>query len=382
MHKSTNILKDLVAIPSVFPEESKVAQFIEKYLQKLQFKITRHKVGTNRWNILAERGVGNTSLLWYGHMDTVPVYGNWHTDPFSLTEKKDKLYGLGACDMKGGIAALLAAVADIDPTKRVKLLFGTDEENISEGVWKVIQEKKEWFSDVRGVLVGEPGASATQTGGANVVTLGRRGRAVFVIDVFGKSVHGGHPEKGVNAITQAAAIAMSLEKLDLPTHPLLKNASLFVRKLYGESTSLSIPDHAMLEIDYHLVVPETIAIVKKMLEDHIVSMYENRSLSSDADRKAVVRVKERTTPYIEPYVTPDDDEFTQTILTQVRQFHSDIEFNYGKSVADDNIFANRLSLPVVTIGPEGGNIHSANEWVSEKSLHDVSALYKAIIEAF
>ena len=383
MKNTESILKSLVAIRSVFPDEKNVALWIEDFLKKNGFEIQRHKITDGRWNILAERGKEKSSLLFYGHMDTVPVYGNWDTNALELVAKGDKLYGVGACDMKGGLAAILNAVASVKTDKKIKILLGVDEENISEGAWKTVLEKKVWFKDVAAILVAEPGASATQTGGINVVTLGRRGRVVFSVEVFGKSAHGAHPEKGINAINEAARLTLALEKIKLQKNSLLGEGTLFVRKFDSQSTSLSIPDYAYLEIDRHIVLPETINSAKSQLEKLIQELYKTNKLSKNADGKIKISVKERKTPYIEPYITKNDNPFVKNILGLIKNnFTRDLVINYGKSVADDNIFATQLNVPVVTIGPMGGNIHGANEWVSKESLNDVSKFYKLIIESF
>lgn len=374
------LLEKIVGINSVFPNEKAVAIELEDLLKSLGFKIERHNTSKNRWNILAERGKGKSSILFYGHMDTVPDYGDWKTDPLNLTSEGDKLYGLGACDMKGGIAAFLSAVSSLNSDQKIKILLSPDEENISEGAWRVAEERKEWFSDVDLVLVGEPGASENQIGGVNVITLGRRGRVVFEITVFGKSAHGAHPEKGVNAISEASKIALEIEKMKLPVDKNLGSASLFIRKITGESTSLSIPDNAVIEVDRHLVIPETIDSARKQIEDLISEMYSTGKLSKNADKKIVVKVKARTTSYSMPYVT-DLSDAREIIDLIEKNFSKKAVINFGKSVADDNIFANVLGLSVVTIGPAGGNIHSSNEWISAKSLGEVTQLYKMIIDS-
>src|SRR3990167_6915569 len=99
-------LKDLLSIlvshDSVFGNEKSLAEWIIWYLTKLGFTIEKIPVNKDRFNVLATRGQKNSKLLIYGHLDTVPVYQGWETDPFFITQQQDKLYGLGTCDMKGG----------------------------------------------------------------------------------------------------------------------------------------------------------------------------------------------------------------------------------------------------------------------------------------
>ncbi len=378
--KTKNILTSLVSIPSVFPNEEKMGIFLEGILQKEGFKTKRHYLSKKRFNLFAEKGSGVSAVLFYGHMDTVPVYGKWKTDPFSLVQRGDSLYGLGACDMKGGIAAIISAIRINKKNRKIKIFFGVDEENISEGAWSAIKEYKKWFSDVSLIVVGEPGASPVQTGGASVITLGRRGRAVFSVEVFGKSAHGAQPKKGVNAISEAATIILALDRLKLPKHSLLGGGTLFVRKIEASSTSLSLPDVARFEIDRHLVIPETIASARNQIEKFINNLYVKGRLSKTTDKKAVVSIKKRKTPYLEPYVTSIKDAGVIKILNYTKDIYKNSIINYGSSVADENAFAKSLSIPIVTIGPQGGNLHSANEWVSVRSLEEVVALYSFILE--
>ena len=109
---SLDLLKKLVSFNSVFPHEKELAHFLAEELKKLGFKVEMQQFDGNRYNVLASRGTVGKPVLLYGHIDTVPAYSYDHVnrDPFKLEEKDGKLYGLGAYDMKAGIAAMLKAV--------------------------------------------------------------------------------------------------------------------------------------------------------------------------------------------------------------------------------------------------------------------------------
>ena len=85
-----------------------------------------------------------------------------------------KLYGLGARDMKGGLAAILTAL-DSAGDQHIKVLICVDEENISKGAWKAVVDRRDWFNDVKLVVSGDGATSQTSNGGVTTVTLGRRG---------------------------------------------------------------------------------------------------------------------------------------------------------------------------------------------------------------
>ena len=131
------ILENLVGINSVFPQEKKVGDYLYSSLKDLGFDVIKQKVMVQRYNILAQKGQGKNALLIFGHLDTVSITDKtkWKTDPFVLTTNGDRLYGLGAWDMKGGIASILTAVKDFEPNNyKLKLAFVVDEENYSLGM--------------------------------------------------------------------------------------------------------------------------------------------------------------------------------------------------------------------------------------------------------
>src|SRR5258708_16375692 len=137
--------------------------------------VKRQTVAAKGFNILAEEGRGR-SLLLFGHTDTVPRHEAWRTDPFTLTKKSDRLYGLGAWDMKGGIAAILASLDGFEPKNfTLKIAFVADEENFSLGMHTLV--KSGWLHGVYGAISPEPGFKY----GLKGVTVGRTGRSVYQI---------------------------------------------------------------------------------------------------------------------------------------------------------------------------------------------------------
>lgn len=370
------ILRDIVNINSVFPNEEKLGIYIERHLKGLGFRTLRQNVGGRRFNLFAERGRGRRALLFYGHMDTVPIYGDWKTDPLKLTKDGDRLYGVGTCDMKGGIAAMLEAVRAADRDRYIKLLFCVDEENISVGVREAVKRSR-WLSDVFFTVSVEPGDSQRQTGGANVVTVGRRGRVVISVDIEGVSSHGSNPQRGINALEEAAKIALSLKKFDLRRSRGFGSETVFVNTIEGRATSLTVPDKAHMEIDVQLVPPNSIESARKRVQALVRHLYRSGILNP---RTIVnVSIKKRETPYINPYVNNINGRRMKNLFSIVRNNIGRVVINYGSSVADDNILFEAMRVPIVTIGPSGGSIHSANEWVSESNLNLITMLYTKLM---
>ncbi len=361
------LLRKLVSINSIFPNEGELGEFLEGYLKDIGFRVERQYISEGRFNLLAERGSEGTAILLYGHMDTVPEYGGWKNNPFEIIENGDRLQGLGTWDMKSGIAAILKAIEE-PSNRRIKIVFGVDEENISEGAHNII--KSEFVKGVEGIIVTEAGDSEMGALGPKMITLGRRGRAVYEININGESAHGA-TNKGKSAILVASKIVQFLESQELIDHQFLPRASQFVRSINAKMEGLSIPDKATLELDRHLVPPQTIHSVFQELDKQMDGFREENV-------RIEVKVKERKTPYLEPYITERNEDFVKKIVSIIENKYGEVIYNYGLSVADENVFST-LGIPVITMGPKGDEGHNANEWVSKKSYLEVIEILKKII---
>ncbi len=370
-----DILRKLVGIESVFGNEGRIGAHLESRLVALGFKTRRQKFGNGRFNIFAERSGKGPATLFYGHMDTVTAHGAWKRGPFKLRREGDRLYGLGACDMKGGLAAMLKSL-ESRTGRRIKVLLCSDEENISEGAWNAVRERR-WFNDVRFIVSCEPGDSKHHNGGANVVTVGRRGRVVIEADVYGLSSHGANPQRGINAIDEAAKIALALKSFRLRSHRKLGRENIFIRKIAGKSESaLDLPDAVHMEFDIQLVPPSTTGDAMRRVSAMISALHEKGRLNPNT--KVSIRVKERRTPYIEPYMGDLKDPKIRRLLRLIGENLRPPILNYGSSVADDNILANSFHIPIVTIGPTAGNLHAPEEWTSLRSLKELVEIYRLI----
>ncbi len=385
-----DLLGKLVSINSAYPAsapqpdrpgEHELGAFIEQLLQEMGFTVQRQPVAGERFNVLAEKGQGNRALLLAGHMDTVPAAEGWKTNPWQPSVDGDKLYGLGACDMKGGLAALLQATEGFQPsTYTLKLAFLADEENISQGAHTLVQSP--WMQDVAAVLIPEIGTSGGQQLGPRVMTLGRHGRVDLKIQVRGRSAHAGNAEAGVSALLRGATVALALQRVPLAEHPQLGRPHLTIRRFVSEAKGLSIPETAELLIDRHLVLPETAESARQDVEALIEQLYQEGTLAYDPALPITVSVPERPTPYLMPYVVSPAHSFVQLVEQVVREQMGTVSHKYSSSVADENYYGATLGLPAVVLGPLGGNHHAPDEWVSLSSLQELTAVYRQILVRF
>ncbi|MFC1790162.1 M20 family metallopeptidase [Patescibacteria group bacterium] len=372
-------LQQLVKINSVSGNEKTIALFLETKLRSLGFATKRQKVAQNRFNLLAEKGAGDRSILFYGHQDTVSVAKNWQTDPFKLCQRGDQLFGLGARDMKSGLVAIMEAIR-VFPGKegRIKIAFCVDEENISLGAHRLLDSG--WVKDVSLVVSADSGAVIGKNPLPIRYILGRRGRCVAQVTIPGRTAHGAFPEQGINAISEASKFVLDLKKFFQPRHGKLGKASLFVRQIQSQVSGLSLPEQTTLEIDKQLVPGESPeAFVDKMFRFG-VRLYQRGVLEPSLKKSFQVILKPRSTPYLLPYCQTRRNKKVFQIEKVIKTICGRVEPHYAYSVADDNLLAQKLEAPVVCLGTEGGNAHQANEWVSKKSLLALIKIYRQIIK--
>ncbi|MBN1170112.1 M20/M25/M40 family metallo-hydrolase [Candidatus Micrarchaeota archaeon] len=356
------LLSKIVSIDSVFPGEAELAHFLAAQLEGAGFAVELQEFQPGRYNVLAEKGEGRPVLL-AGHMDTVPPH-NYERDPLKLEEMDGKLYGLGAYDMKAGIAAIVKAA---EKTARpVKIMFVSDEENESLGCYQAI--KSGFLDNVEFVIVPEISDVHEMAGHTRTITLGRRGRSEYAIAVHGKGFHAAHLERGISAITEASAIAIEIEKMNsgLPSDPFMGRGDIFVRKISAESNSLSVPDSADMVVSRHLVSGETIESALDGLRKTMDSMH-SAGLLRNQMKKPEVNIRKRDVPYLLPYLTKKEHPGVRRLASIIeRKFGVPANYNAGMSVADENLIAMQ-GIPVISFGPIGDGEHSCSEWVSKNS---------------
>ena len=197
----------LVSIPSVTNHESAMSDYTASFSQDCGYRVTRLPVPESGDTIVAEIGHGERSFMLNFHLDTFDVFAGWHTDPFTPTVIGNRMYGLGAHDMKGGAACVLALAEQFAPyadqlNGRLLITATSDEENWSRGAHAIINGG--FLAGCIGNLVPEPAHAAT-------LTVGQRGRHVFHIRFFGKTVHAAFGG-GINAAADAARVVAALEE--------------------------------------------------------------------------------------------------------------------------------------------------------------------------
>jgi putative selenium metabolism hydrolase len=256
----TRFVFDLVSTPSPSCHEGAVARRLAEEMQAAGLEAVH---ADRAGNVLGRLGSGSSPVLVFnGHMDQVGVGDPtaWKHDPFGAVLEDGVLYGRGACDMKGSLAALVYGAKLLRDARLILqgtlYVVGVVQEESCEGLgMRLLMEEEGLRPDF--VVLGEPSNLS--------VALGQRGRVEMRIVTRGRASHGSVPERGDNAIYKMARIALGVEALNetLPHDPMLGKGSISLTMVSGG--------------DDHIVVPET------------CTAFLDRRLTGDEDESTAVR---------------------------------------------------------------------------------------------
>jgi len=267
MHETTRILRDLVRIPSINPMgqsvegplyyEGRIGDYLETHFREHGYPYERQPVAPGRDNLIAcaEPEQPHGTLIFEVHQDTVPVEG-MSIDPFGAVIDAGRLYGRGACDVKGGMAAMLAAFALYAKQRprggpRLVLACTVDEEFTFLGVQRLVQHR----------LGPEPvRAVVAEPTGLDIVHA-HKGVVRWAITTTGRACHSSTPEQGINAIYRMGRLLPHLEQYaerlrHSARDPLLGEPTLSVGTIHGGASVNVVPDRCRVEIDRRLIPGE------------------------------------------------------------------------------------------------------------------------------
>jgi len=340
--KTEEILARLVKFNTIRDKEVKeLVSFVREFLAPFGFSF-RDEGGC----LVATRGQKNEAKIGFlGHMDTVAPGEQWRTDPWVLTEDGDKLLGLGACDMKGGIAAFLAAAAQT--TEPVKIYLTYDEEIGFGGVLELIKAKEQ-FPEI--MVFAEP------TGGEP--RIAGKGLLKAKLEFHGVRVHSSRPDKGVNAIYKAVDFITDLrefaeslqsrrdERFSIPY------TTMNVGLIGGGDAINTTPEKCWLTVDFRTV----------SLNDQTTALNKLTELSEkfEADAEILEDIK--------PFSNEIRDEKVLNILGN--------KFGASNGMTEASLCDVKCRI---IMGP-GSTAHEANEFVSRNALNEIAEIYKKLIK--
>ena len=334
------ILKDLIKFNTIKDKENKqIIDYIEKTLLEKGLK-TKYK-GEN----LIMTTDQPAKLGFLGHTDTVEYIDGWETNPFELTIKENKLYGLGAADMKGGIAAMIDAIIETDLSTLkygIKLYFTYDEEIGFGGIYDLVRNNEK-FPEI--MLFGEPTY--------NEILVGSKGLLECDISFNGIKAHSSNPDKGKSANLNAVKFTYELDefynkeiKKDVDKIYEVPYTTMNVGLINGGSAKNSVSANCDIFIDFRIMKKEHIKKIKEKLN----------KLSEKYDCK--VKIVEE----IEPYCNNVES------VNKVKTANFITEASFVKD-------SKRIILGV---GPV--TAHEVNEYITVESYKNLVEQYKNLIK--
>ncbi len=364
---TTALLRELIAIPSAVGNEGQLAKVIGEMLRVDGFDVRYQDVEGARRNVIGTFRFPRSGpcLMFNGHLDTVAPATDWKGDPLTAEVHNGRLHGLGALDMKGGIASSLTACKALISSGipfRGSIMFSgvIDEEGYSSGARALVEQG---LDAVDGIIIGEPCAGTK----ANPIPALTPGKVLYRLTVEGVQAHGFMPQEGVNAVEEAARIIAALDQLPQLEHPKLGNGPVSTLKITGgyEEYAVVVPDRCEAIISRMIVPGETSKGCKADLEALIASL--------KLDARATVEM-------VPPYYAPLETDRSAKLFRVFEEVYAD-EYDrpptYGTSVVitDASVFSGLGGIPTLVFGPSGGSIHQANEYVDLASLAACTKTY-------
>jgi len=355
-------LKQLISIDSILPNEAKISEFIADQLRTLSVEPEWHEVAPGRPNVYATAEVGTRDrfLVLSGHSDTVGVASGWETDPFVMTEQNGRLYGLGAVNMKGGLACSLAAFkalveADIGGRGRLGFAVTADQEGHSIGARALLATN---YGQCDAMLHSEHFFGSSQE---DYLPIAVTGKVLYKLIVKGRAAHAFRPHLGgINAVEDAGRIITALEHL-----PLRED------KIFGKGTVCTLRIEGGYA-EYSIVVPERCEIVITRLtvpgETRDVAVNDMKELIDSLGLSSQVDI-ETPPPYYEPYFLEENSEIVSYFKRAYKSVIGQEPYFLGhRGIVDANVFVAEGGIPTVVFGPRGANHHCPGEYVEESTL--------------
>jgi acetylornithine deacetylase/succinyl-diaminopimelate desuccinylase family protein len=369
--RTAEVLADLVRIESINPQlvpggsgEEAMARHIADFLRSAGLDVHLEDIGGRHWNvigILRGRGMGK-SLMLNGHLDTVGVEGM--AEPFSAHIEKGRLYGRGAQDMKGGVAAALLAAAALSEGPRLAgdvIVAGVaDEEYKSAGTRCLL---KKVHADA--AIVMEPTSLE--------VAIAHQGFVWAEVESRGRAAHGSRPQEGLDAIAFMGRVLGEIEGLQARLsaragHPLVGCGSVHASLISGGQELSSYPEKCRLSLERRLIPGEDASAFEGELREIVSRLHAQ-------DPRFSARIEMGYSA--SALETAQESLVAKTLMASARKVVGPSAKFGVQSFWTDAALLNEAGVPSVLFGPGGQGLHSKVEFVK---LEDVRLCAETLVE--
>lgn len=364
----------LIEAPSVNPggTEAAAVAVLAQFCREAGFAVTLTEAAPDRPNLLATGATAapGPGLLFLGHSDVVPPGPGWTADPFVARRDGDRIIGRGSSDMKGGLAAVVAAMAalsradefGIELSGPVHLLATVDEEEHGTGVRAVVADPPPL--EFAGCIVAEP--TSLQ------VVRACRGASYLNVDITGRAAHSGRPSDGRSAIEAAAAVIGLIgddqAAMAADPHPLLGFGTWNVGVIDGGQGISVVAPNCSLGVDRRLMPGESIATIAADLAAAI----SEAGIDDDGITVALTPTME-----MPGFETPADAPLVRAAVEAVTAAGAPTSVGGWTAACDGGFISRDLGVPTVVLGPGdiNGQAHQPDESVSLTELVTAARAY-------
>lgn len=380
-----DLCRALVRCPSLSGQEEGVVRILSDFAREAGFdRITVDPYGNFLACIRGSRP--GKRLLFDGHMDTVPVPDPsvWTHPPFEGEIREGRLYGRGATDMKGAVAAFACAAAQ----------FARDTGRDFPGeLWLAGVVHEECFEGVAARAVSEavrPDYVIIGEASQLDLKVGQRGRAEIVVETFGVPCHSANPEKGVNAVYAMTKVIDAIRTLEPPVHPVLGKGILELTDIKSSPYpgASVVPSHCRATYDRRLLVDETpegvLAPIQALLD---------RLMAADPTLKAKVSYAVgRETCHTGAQITGErffpgwlcspDAPFVRAVKEELEAMGFTPALRQYNFCTNGSHYAGEAGIPTFGLGPSREDLaHTVDEYIEIDQLLDVTRCYGGAIRA-
>jgi len=384
--ETTEVLKKLVSISSPYFEEDQIMTYVYKWFDDQGMKTTLHSYHEDKVtdfrgkNIIVElegSQPGPTICL-NGHLDTVKLCNGWTKNPLGQVEG-DKLYGVGALDMKSGCASTMVALKafkENHKTFKGKILstyVSVEEGPYGMGTNALIEEG--YLDNVDISIITEPSAGFTGNAFPDIC-LGARGGYGLEIEFFGVSAHAATPDLGKNAALAASKVINELENVDYVEDPHLGRGDLCVVAVNCDGGACSVPDYASVKLFWHIVVGEDEESIRREIEKAI----KRAHIACDYKINFREAPSEGSKGFL-PYTITGEEPLAAAFIDTVNGIcDRRASQSYFQSIGDFNYLGSRLNTPAIIFGPSGEGFHASDEYVWLESVYKTAEVIYAYLE--
>ena len=369
-NKALDYTRELIARRSLTPDDAGCQGWLSEKLSQLGFSIEEVNSG-DVVNLWARRGSTPPLLCFAGHTDVVPTgpLEQWTSAPFVPTERDGQLYGRGAADMKGSIAAFLAAVEDYLATNpehsgSIAWLITSDEEGPAvDGTVKVIERLAARNELIDCCIVGEP-TCVSHFG--DMMKNGRRGSLHGRLRIKGIQAHIAYPHLGKNPIHLAApAIAELAATAWDDGNEYFPPTTWQISNMHSGTGAMNvIPGHADIAFNFRFSTASTV----ESLQQRVCAILDKHGLKYDLDWELGAK----------PFLTPRGGlvDALSAAIHEVTGLSPELSTTGGTS---DGRFIADIAREVVEFGPINESIHKIDEHVGVAELEQLSRVYRGVL---